>query len=161
MMRQVCYYRRGGAKKNLKVGHCCLHPTHSFQVWFLKLMKILIVDDNQQVRTLLRDYLPAAASEVFECADGEHALAMYQKYRPDWVLMDQDMPATDGITAIRQIIAEFPKAKICMVTVLDDDDLRCEAFNAGASGFVLKDKLFELEAILVGGSSASGAVARP
>ncbi len=117
----------------------------------LKLMKILIVDDNKQVRTLLRDHLPISASEIYECADGEHALAMYQKFRPDWVLMDQDMPNTDGITAIRQIIAEFPKAKICMVTVFDDDDLRSEAFNAGASGFVLKDKLFELEAILTDG----------
>jgi len=114
-------------------------------------MKILIVDDNKQVRTLLRDHLPSFTS-VYECVDGEHALAMYQRYRPDWVLMDQDMPGTDGITATRQIIAEFPEAKICMVTVFDDDDLRSEAFNAGASGFVLKDKLFELEAILIGSS---------
>ena len=112
-------------------------------------MKILIVDDNEQVRILLRDHLPAAASQVFECADGERALAMYQEFRPDWVLMDQDMPNMDGITAIRQIIAEFPKARICMVTVFDDDELRREAFTSGASGFVLKDRLFELEAVLM------------
>jgi DNA-binding NarL/FixJ family response regulator len=115
-------------------------------------MKILIVDDNKQVRTLLRDYLPSSVSEVYECADGEDSLASYREHRPDWVLMDQDMPGVDGITAIRQIIAEFPKAKICMVTVFDDDDLRSEAFTAGASGFVLKDRLTELEAVLAIGS---------
>lgn len=120
-----------------------LNPTLRYQ------MKVLIVDDNEKVRLLLRDHLPVMADEVFECADGAEALSFFKKYRPDWVLMDQEMPRMDGITAIREIIAEFPKANICMVTAFDDEDLRDEAFAAGASGFVAKDNLFELEAILV------------
>ena len=55
----------------------------------------------------------------------------------------------DGITAIRQIVAEFPKAQICMVTAFDEEELRSEAFAAGASGFVAKSNLFELETMLV------------
>ena len=111
-------------------------------------MKVLIVDDNAKVRELLRDHLPVSADEVFECEDGEKAVVLYKLHRPDWVLMDQEMPRTDGITAIREIIAEFPEANICMVTAFDDEHLRREALVAGASGFILKDHLFELETIL-------------
>ena len=111
-------------------------------------MKVLIVDDNKQVRLLLRDYLPASVDEIFECADGHEAFSFFKKHRPDWVLMDWEMPNRNGIDAIREIIAEFPKANICMVTAFDDEEIRTEALAAGASGFVLKDNLFELESIL-------------
>ncbi len=113
------------------------------------MMKVLIVDDNEKVREVVRDYLPVQVDEIFECADGSEAFALYQKHLPDWVLMDWEMQTTNGITAIREIIREFPDANICMVTAFDDEDIRTEAFRAGASGFVLKDNLFELETILV------------
>jgi len=112
-------------------------------------MKVLIVDDNAKIRSLLREYLPASAEDVYECEDGSEAMSFFRKHQPDWVLMDQDMPGVDGITAIREIIGEFPSAHICMVTAFDDEDLRAEAFAAGASGFVVKDSLYQIEAILV------------
>jgi len=99
-------------------------------------MKVLIVDDNAQIRQLLREYLPASASDVYECSDGSEAMSWFKKYSPDWVLMDQNMPIVDGITAIREIIAEFPRANICMVTALYHEDRRTEAFATGASGVV-------------------------
>jgi two-component system, NarL family, response regulator LiaR len=111
-------------------------------------MKVLIVDDNEKVRLLVRDHLPASADEIYECADGDEAFALFEKHRPDWVLMDWEMPKMDGITATKEIIAEFPKANICMVTAFDDEELRAEAFAAGVSGFVGKSNLFELEAML-------------
>ena len=110
-------------------------------------MKVLIVDDNEKVRTLLIDHLPASADKVYECADGIDAFSMFKKVKPDWVLMDHEMPQMNGIAAIREIIGEFPDANICLVTAFDDDEIRSEAFAAGASGFVLKDNLFELEDI--------------
>ena len=112
-------------------------------------MKVLIVDDNQQVRLLLRDHLPPSVDEIFECGDGDRAVALYRRHLPDWVLMDWEMPKMDGITAIRAIIAEFPQANICMVSAFDEADIRSAALSAGARQFVLKDNLFELEAILV------------
>lgn len=112
-------------------------------------MKVLIVDDNEKVRELVRDYLPATIGEIYECADGKEAFALYEKHLPDWVLMDWEMPEMDGVTATREIVGEFPEAQICMVTAFDSEDLRDEALAAGASGFVLKDNLFELETILV------------
>lgn len=108
-------------------------------------MKVLIVDDNPKVREVVRDYLPASVDEVYECDNGGEAFALYQKYLPDWVLMDWEMPEMNGITAIREIIREFPTANICMVTAFDDAEIRAEALAAGALRFVLKDNLFELE----------------
>lgn len=112
-------------------------------------MKVLIVDDNPQIRKLLREYLPDAADDIFECGDGREAISSFKANRPDWVLMDQDMPVMNGIAAIREIRAEFPTANICMVTAFDDEDLRAEALAAGASGFVVKDSLYQIEEILV------------
>ena len=111
-------------------------------------MKVLIADDNANVRLLLRDYLPASANEVYQCANGEEAVALYKQHPPDWVLMDQDMPRTDGITAIRRIIAIYPAAKICMVTAFDDPEIRLAAIEAGACGYVVKDNLSELTTLL-------------
>lgn len=118
-------------------------------------MKILIVDDNEKIRLLLRDYLPDATDEIYECSDGEQALQLYRQHQPDWVLMDHEMPRMNGITAIREIIAEFPKANICMVTAIDDEEIRDEAFAAGVCGFVLKDNLFELGSILAGNTGVA------
>ncbi len=114
------------------------------------MMKVLIVDDNEKVRQVVRDYLPASVREIYECADGIEALEIYQRHQPDWVLMDWEMPEMNGITAIREIIARYPNANICMVTAFDDEDIRTAALSAGASGFVLKDNLFELETIVRG-----------
>ena len=125
------------------------YSTYLIEIYCMEQMKVLIIDDNEKVRQVVRDYLPVEVDEIFECADGGEALALYQKHLPDWVLMDWEMPQTNGITAIREIIAEYPEANICMVTAFDDEDIRTEAFRAGASGFVLKDNLFELEVILV------------
>ncbi len=61
--------------------------------------------------------------------------------------MDWEMPEMNGIKAIREIIAAFPTANVCMVTAFDDAEIRAEALAAGAGGFVLKDNLFELEAM--------------
>ena len=112
-------------------------------------MKVLLVDDNQKFRQFLRQFLPASVDEIYECADGNQAFALYTEYRPEWVLMDWQMPNMNGITAVREIIAEFPNANICMVTAFNDEEIRLEALAAGALGFVVKDQLFELEGILV------------
>jgi len=112
-------------------------------------MKVLIVDDNEKVREVVRDYLPVGVDEIFECGDGGEAFALYEKHLPDWVLMDWEMPQMNGIAAIREIIAEYPDANICMVTAFDDEDIRREALRAGALRFVLKDNLSELETILL------------
>lgn len=107
-------------------------------------MKALIVEDNAKMRRMLADFIGHKFEKIYECADGRQALSLYAEHLPDWVLMDWQMAETDGITATREIIAEFPTAKICLVTNYDDGFLEFEALEAGAKGFVLKKNLSEL-----------------
>ncbi|MGH9840218.1 MAG: response regulator transcription factor [Blastocatellia bacterium] len=55
-------------------------------------MKILIVEDNPQMRQMIRGLVVQFASEVYECGDGAEALAVYTTHWPDWTLMDIDLP---------------------------------------------------------------------
>lgn len=111
-------------------------------------MKVLIVEDNPNMRRMLADFVGHKFERIYECADGEEAFALYERHHPDWVLMDWQMPHTCGITATREIIAEYPAAKICLVTSFDDEFLRSEALEAGAKCFVLKRNLSELQTVL-------------
>src|SRR5688572_28655956 len=110
-------------------------------------LKVLIVDDNQEARRMIKHYLHELADVVAECADGADALDFYEKNRPDWVLMDWEM-RTDGLTATQRIIKALPEARILIVTQHVDDKLREAALEAGARGFVLKDDLLALGSFL-------------
>ena len=110
-------------------------------------MIFMIVDDNGEMRRLIRNFLPDG-HEVVECADGAEAIANYQSRQPDWVTMDIRMPFLDGIAATARIIASFPRAKIIMVTEFTDDDLREAARKAGALDYVLKEDLSPLRQLI-------------
>ncbi len=109
---------------------------------------VLIIDDSQPMRELIKMMLADVAEIVGECSDGADALAAYERLRPDWVLMDIGMKNVDGITATRQIMAAYPQAKIMIVTDYNDDDLRRAARAAGASGYVVKENLLDIVDIL-------------
>ena len=109
---------------------------------------VLIVDDSQPIRELIKMMLKGVAEIVGECSDGADALAAYERLRPDWVLMDIGMKNVDGITATRQITTAYPQAKIIIVTDYNDDDLRRAATDAGASGYVVKENLLDIVDIM-------------
>jgi len=111
-------------------------------------MTILIVEDNEPMRELLKKLVRDLAEDLAECDDGAHALGAYQRRHPDWVLMDIKMKGMDGLAATRQIKAAFPEARIIMVTGHDDARLREAAQSAGACGYVHKENLLELRKIL-------------
>lgn len=113
-------------------------------------MKVLIVDDNRQARQMIRHYLCEVSDEFRECADGADAVRAYTDFQPDWVLMDYEMKQINGLVATRLIIADFPEAKILIVTNYDEQDLRRAALEAGACGYVLKDDLLSLHLFLKG-----------
>src|SRR5262245_51645798 len=104
-------------------------------------MNILIVDDNASMRMMLRALIQSIAETIYECSDGSIAAESYEKFRPDWVLMDIEMPVVDGLEATRRIMANHPDAKIVVVTNYDEKDLRTAAAEAGALGYVVKDDL--------------------
>lgn len=111
-------------------------------------MKLLIVEDNRQMRRLMRSMLADLADPIAECCDGAEAQASYEEHRPDWVLMDLVMPQVDGITATGQIRAADPSAKIVIVTDYESPAMRNAAREAGAHAYVLKENLFNLRQIL-------------
>jgi len=110
----------------------------------------MIVDDNAEMRTLIRTMLSELASEFVECGDGREAVAVYEAERPDWTVMDVRMGAIDGVTATRLITSKFPGSRIMIVTQHHNPKLRERAREAGAAGFLLKEDLMELRSALSG-----------
>jgi DNA-binding NarL/FixJ family response regulator len=106
---------------------------------------VLLVDDHDFMRAGLRIVLEAKTDLVVagEAADGEGAVAMCRKLRPDVVLMDITMPRMDGIEATRLIKAEMPETAVLVLTSHVAEDLLMEAIKAGAAGYVLKGSGFE------------------
>jgi CheY-like chemotaxis protein len=112
------------------------------------MLNLLIVEDNEAMRSLIKSIIADLAKDVSECGDGAEALDAYAERRPDWVLMDIRMKELDGISATRQIKAAFPNARIVIVTDYDDPKLREAALSAGAHEYVLKENLLDVRRIL-------------
>lgn len=115
------------------------------------MMMLLIVDDNAAMRRLIRRMTADLAERVEECTDGAAALAAYEQHQfseADWVLMDVEMAGLDGLSATLQLRAAHPEARVVIVTKHNDEALRTAAFNHGASGFIPKENLLELRALL-------------
>jgi CheY-like chemotaxis protein len=121
---------------------------------------VLVIEDSEKMRRMLRTLVAGSVSALWECCDGEDALAAYRAHHPDFVLMDIDMNGMDGITATRQIRAVDPTAKVIMVTSYDQAELREAARDAGAIGYVLKDNLLDLVSILKAEPQCDGGVKR-
>ena len=111
-------------------------------------MKLLVVDDNAEMRRLIISIVRDLAEEIAECSDGADALAIYTEFQPDLVLMDLKMPQVDGITASLRIIAEFPNANICVVTDYSDKKTKEAARLSGVSNYVVKENLYEIREIV-------------
>jgi CheY-like chemotaxis protein len=113
-------------------------------------VSLMIVDDSDDIRRMLREVVADLADPIYECRDGSEACAAYAQHQPDWVLMDVSMTPMDGVTATQQIMRAFPTARIVIVTQYDDVRFRNAAEASGARGFVLKDNVFEVRRFLAG-----------
>lgn len=106
-------------------------------------IRVVVTDDQELVRsgfTMILDAQPDL-EVVGEAADGQEAVDVARRHRPDVVLMDIRMPRLDGIEATRQLAGpevEDP-VKVLILTTFDLDDYVFRALRAGASGFLLKD----------------------
>ena len=116
---------------------------------------ILVVDDASFMRGSLKYIVEDAGHDVVGTAqDGEEALNLYKKIRPDVVTLDILMGGADGLMALKAIIAEDPAAKVIMVTALGQDEKQAEARELGASGYIRKpfkqtEIVDEIERVLV------------
>jgi CheY-like chemotaxis protein len=114
-------------------------------------MKVLIVDDSESMRRLIKSFIADIASDTIECGDGREALAAYRSHRPDIVVMDVKMDGMDGLAATGQIKQEFPEARIVMVSQWEDRALREAARAVGAEAYVGKADLLPLRRLLADG----------
>jgi two-component system, NarL family, response regulator NreC len=104
-------------------------------------IKVLIVDDHAVVRSGLRLLLEAEddMAVVGEAGTAREAVFELRSSQADVVLMDVAMPGGSGIDVIPQLLHEAPEAKILMLSMQDDPSYVRQAFEAGASGYVLKE----------------------
>jgi two-component system, cell cycle response regulator DivK len=102
--------------------------------------RILVVDDQEDNRRILRDLLTASGFEVVEATNGEDGVSLAEARTPDLILMDIQLPGIDGYEATRQIKAKPALSAVPLIVVtsyaLSGDDAK--AFAAGADGYVSK-----------------------
>jgi DNA-binding NarL/FixJ family response regulator len=108
-------------------------------------MRLMIVEDNSMMRNTIRRVVAGRKDVVMECGDGDEAVSAYDTFRPDWVVMDYEMPRVDGITATARIMATDPNAKVLVVSQHNDVDLWHAAEKAGAIKFVAKQNISEIK----------------
>jgi len=104
-------------------------------------LTIVVADDDPQYREIVR-YLLAAASDtvtiVAEAEDGEEALALVLRARPDIVITDLIMPRLNGVELTRRIRQELPDTKVILISSYTEDAYRLMASDSGADVFVSK-----------------------
>jgi len=100
--------------------------------------KILVVDDEEDVRLFLEDFLGERDLTVMTADCGEHALEKVEENKPDIVLLDLMMPGIDGIETLRRIKAKHPDIIVIMITALKDDAKIAEAKKLGAANYIIK-----------------------
>jgi DNA-binding NarL/FixJ family response regulator len=106
-------------------------------------IRVLCVDDHPIVRQGIATLLSVEADMAFvaEAADGSEAIQQFRACRPDVTLMDLQMPRMSGLDAIAAIRAEFPDARIIVLTTYAGDAQAQRALQAGARGYLLKNAL--------------------
>ena len=101
---------------------------------------ILVVEDQEDNRRIMRDLLTSAGYEIIEALSGEEGVAAAETHRPDLILMDIQLPGLDGYEATRQIKAKPDLEHIPIIVVtsyaLSGDDVK--AFEAGCNAYVSK-----------------------
>lgn len=104
-------------------------------------LSVMLADDNGPVRRSLRALLEREGFNVVgEAADGQEAVDIAQKNRPDVVLLDLSMPRLNGIQAARQIQSLIPNVRTVILTVHRDYHYVAEALEAGVHGYILKSR---------------------
>lgn len=100
--------------------------------------KILVVEDFEDTRLLLKVWLERKGYRVVEAQDGEQALEVALREIPDLIIMDVEMPGMDGLTATRQIRTEESLRKVPIITVsaYTADEYRGPALEAGSNEYV-------------------------
>lgn len=118
-------------------------------------MRIVIVDDDPLVVSALSTIVGNSNYDVTATGtSGFDAVELYKKHQPDLLMTDIRMREKSGLEASKDILTDFPEAKILLITTFRDDEYIHEALNIGCKGYLLKDNLAgiipAIEAVLSG-----------
>ena len=102
-----------------------------------KASTILVVDDEPQIRRVMRATLTAEGYAIVEARDGQEALVKFRSERPDLIILDMNMPGLDGVEACREIRSSS-SVPIIMLTVRSAEKDKVRALDAGADDYVVK-----------------------
>jgi DNA-binding NarL/FixJ family response regulator len=104
------------------------------------MLRILIADDHEIVRKGVRDVIEAHPGweVVGEAADGQHALDLALREKPDVAVLDVSLPVMNGVALTRRLKQECPKINVLLFTMHDDDETVSNGLAAGARGYILK-----------------------
>ena len=102
-----------------------------------KASTILVVDDEPQIRRVMRATLTAEGYAIVEAQDGQEALEKFRSERPDLIILDMNMPGLDGVEACREIRSSS-NVPIIMLTVRSAEKDKVRALDAGADDYVVK-----------------------
>ncbi|HEX9167296.1 MAG TPA: response regulator transcription factor [Gemmatimonadales bacterium] len=100
--------------------------------------RVLLADDHALIRAAFEQLLKAECDVVGTVSDGRALLDLAPKLKPDVIVADISMPLLNGLDACQQLRPRLPAVKWVFVTVNEDPDLAAEAFELGASGYLLK-----------------------
>jgi len=126
-------------------------------------IRVAIVDDQTLVRRGIRSLLELAGDieVVAEAADGEEAMTVVTRTRPDVVLLDVRMPRKSGVDVLRDLQALADPPPAILLTTFDDDEALLDGVKAGSKGYLLKDVSLEVLTEAVRTVAAGGTVIRP
>ncbi len=104
-------------------------------------IRILLCDDHPMIRVALRATISMEPNltVVGEATNGSEAILMFQKYRPDVILMDINMPLMGGLEAMVTILDDHPEARFILLTNSDSEEDVFHGLEAGAMGYIIKD----------------------
>ena len=106
--------------------------------------RIVLADDEVHVRYLVRNVIRAEGYEVVgEANNGEDALELYRRHRPDLLLIDINLPLKTGDAVLADVMREFPDAKVIILTMVADVDTVRRCLELGAANYVLKSTRIE------------------
>ncbi|MBI2188579.1 MAG: response regulator transcription factor [Acidobacteria bacterium] len=127
------------------------------------MIRVVLVDDQTLVRRGIRSLLELTAdiAIVAEAADGDEAVAVIQREKPDVVLLDVRMPKKDGVGVLRELQAAGALPPSILLTTFDDDETLLEGVRAGARGYLLKDVSLEQLTDAIRTVAQGGTMIRP